>query len=61
MKTYKQMLKIQNELDAKLVECPKCEKIDSWGIIREYGACGNCVAEGFKKEKEKRSKKIISK
>jgi hypothetical protein len=43
MKTNEQLKKEQDKLDEEMTICPKCGKEETWGMIRKWGDCGECV------------------
>lgn len=44
-----ELKKRQDELDAEISYCRKCEKETTWGEVREFGDCLDCYYRAEKK------------
>jgi hypothetical protein len=49
MKTYREIKKIQDELDNEFIKCPRCLNETKWLEIQKFGVCGDCAEKDMKR------------
>lgn len=56
--TYKETKKLQDELNERVVDCPKCDKATRWWEITEFGVCFECYAKDQEDSKYSEKEKL---